>query len=92
MDGDVYYAHNYRITSTQVRSYLAWAETPFNDPNAELYKFAEHHGCYFIHAEREMYYEALKKYENLPNWPDKDSVADAGDYIVVKLGDLNKNP
>ncbi len=90
MEGRLFYNAEYKITDTKMRSYLAWAEKPFNDPNEEIYKFAEYHGCYFVHAQKQQYYEAAEKYADLPNWPDKQSVFDAGDYIVVKLGDVKE--
>lgn len=87
-DNDGRYSHH--IQETNGRSFIKWSESAFltndNKPNTELLKFFSYCGYSDIkQGTLKQYNEAKKLSESMPEWPQKGSVKDNGEYIIVNF-------
>lgn len=87
-DNDGKYFHN--IQETNCKSFIKWSEVAFltndNKPNTELLKFFSYCGYSDIkQGTLKQYNEAKKLSEAMPEWPQKGSVKDNGEYIIVNF-------
>lgn len=75
-----------QISQTIVNSYINFGMTSFEGDNTELYKFIRFHGIdYLEQGTAEMVEEARKLAKNMPQWPQKNSIRDVGNYIIVNF-------
>ena len=56
-----------------------------------LKSFSIHAAIIFKLGTNEQFEEATKKYINIPSYNDSGYILDAGDYIVVKVGNYTPN-
>ncbi|MCR4563502.1 MAG: glucosyltransferase domain-containing protein [Clostridiales bacterium] len=77
---------NYKIPDTLARSYLAWGVTAFGEAGTENYKFFNYINCPLTPCTDAQYEDALKNHSDIPGYPNKGYIFDAGDYLVVNLG------
>lgn len=76
----------YTACQTSISSYISWSTYSFSSANVELKKFFNSCGYDFKLGTNEQFKEATKKYINIPSYNDSGYILDAGDYIVVKVG------
>lgn len=79
-------SYTYTACQTSISSYISWSICPFSSANVELKKFFNSCGYDFKLGTNEQFKEATKKYINIPSYNDSGYILDAGDYIVVKVG------
>lgn len=69
-------------------SYINWgirATFDYDKPEDELYKFCDYLGINFNHCTRAQFDEAIKKYSNIPSYPDQGFIIETDEYIVVNM-------
>lgn len=81
----------YTACQTSISSYISWSIYSFSNANVELKKFFNSCGYDFKLGTNEQFKEATKKYINIPSYNDSGYILDAGDYIVVKVGNYSPN-
>lgn len=81
----------YTACQTSISSYISWSIYSFSSANVELKKFFNACGYDFKLGTNEQFKEATKKYINIPSYNDSGYILDAGDYIVVKVGNYSPN-
>ena len=84
-------AYTYTACQTSISSYISWSIYSFSSANVELKKFFNSCGYDFKLGTNEQFKEATKKYINIPSYNDSGYILDAGDYIVVKVGNYTPN-
>lgn len=84
-------SYAYAACQTSISSYISWSICPFSSANVELKKFFNSCGYDFKLGTNEQFKEATKKYINIPSYNDSGYILDAGDYIVVKVGNYSPN-
>lgn len=84
-------SYTYTACQTSISSYISWSICPFSSANVELKKFFNSCGYDFKLGTNEQFGEATKKYINIPSYNDSGYILDAGDYIVVKVGNYSPN-
>lgn len=84
-------SYTYTACHTSISSYISWSICPFSSANVELKKFFNSCGYDFKLGTNEQFKEATKKYINIPSYNDSGYILDAGDYIVVKVGNYTPN-
>lgn len=84
-------SYTYTACQTSISSYISWSICPFSSANVELKKFFNSCGYDFKLGTNEQFKEATKKYINIPSYNDSGYILDAGDYIVVKVGNYTPN-
>lgn len=83
--------YTYTACQTSISSYISWSIYSFSSANVELKKFFNACGYDFKLGTNEQFKEATKKYINIPSYNDSGYILDAGDYIVVKVGNYSPN-
>lgn len=83
--------YTYTACQTSISSYISWSIYSFSSANVELKKFFNSCGYDFKLGTNEQFKEATKKYINIPSYNDSGYILDAGDYIVVKVGNYTPN-
>lgn len=83
--------YTYTACQTSISSYISWSIYSFSSANVELKKFFNACGYDFKLGTNEQFKEATKKYINIPSYNDSGYILDAGDYIVVKVGNYTPN-
>lgn len=83
--------YTYTACQTSISSYISWSIYSFSSANVELKKFFNECGYDFKLGTNEQFKEATKKYINIPSYNDSGYILDAGDYIVVKVGNYTPN-
>lgn len=84
-------SYAYTACQTSISSYISWSIYSFSSANVELKKFFNSCGYDFKLGTNEQFEEATKKYINIPSYNDSGYILDAGDYIVVKVGNYTPN-
>lgn len=84
-------SYTYTACQTSISSYISWSIYSFSSANVELEKFFNSCGYDFKLGTNEQFKEATKKYINIPSYNDSGYILDAGDYIVVKVGNYAPN-
>lgn len=84
-------SYTYTACQTSISSYISWSIYSFSSANVELKKFFNSCGYDFKLGTNEQFKEATKKYINIPSYNDSGYILDAGDYIVVKVGNYSPN-
>lgn len=84
-------SYTYTACQTSISSYISWSICPFSSANVELKKFFNSCGYDFKLGTNKQFEEATKKYINIPSYNDSGYILDAGDYIVVKVGNYTPN-
>ena len=84
-------SYTYTACQTSISSYISWSIYSFSSANVELKKFFNSCGYDFKLGTNEQFEEATKKYINIPSYNDSGYILDAGDYIVVKVGNYSPN-
>lgn len=84
-------SYTYTACQTSISSYISWSIYSFSSANVELEKFFSSCGYDFKLGTNEQFKEATKKYINIPSYNDSGYILDAGDYIVVKVGNYTPN-
>lgn len=84
-------SYTYTACQTSISSYISWSIYSFSSANVELKKFFNSCGYDFKLGTNEQFKEATKKYINIPSYNDSSYILDAGDYIVVKVGNYTPN-
>lgn len=84
-------SYAYAACQTSISSYISWSIYSFSSANVELKKFFNSCGYDFKLGTNEQFKEATKKYINIPSYNDSGYILDAGDYIVVKVGNYTPN-
>lgn len=84
-------SYTYTACQTSISSYISWSTYSFSSANVELKKFFNSCGYDFKLGTNEQFKEATKKYINIPSYNDSGYILDAGDYIVVKVGNYTPN-
>ena len=84
-------SYTYTACQTSISSYISWSIYSFSSANVELKKFFNSCGYDFKLGTNEQFKEATKKYINIPSYNDSGYILDAGDYIVVKVGNYTLN-
>ena len=84
-------SYTYTACQTSISSYISWSIYSFSSANVELNKFFNSCGYDFKLGTNEQFKEATKKYINIPSYNDSGYILDAGDYIVVKVGNYTPN-
>lgn len=84
-------SYTYTACQTSISSYISWSIYSFSSANVELKKFFNACGYDFKLGTNEQFKEATKKYINIPSYNDSGYILDAGDYIVVKVGNYSPN-
>lgn len=84
-------SYAYAACQTSISSYISWSIYSFSSANVELKKFFNACGYDFKLGTNEQFEEATKKYINIPSYNDSGYILDAGDYIVVKVGNYSPN-
>jgi len=84
-------SYDYTACQTSISSYISWSIYSFSSANVELKKFFNACGYDFKLGTNEQFEEATKKYINIPSYNDSGYILDAGDYIVVKVGNYTPN-
>lgn len=84
-------SYTYTACQTSISSYISWSIYSFSSANVELKKFFNSCGYDFKLGTNEQLKEATKKYINIPSYNDSGYILDAGDYIVVKVGNYTPN-
>lgn len=84
-------SYDYTACQTSISSYISWSIYSFSSANVELKKFFNSCGYDFKLGTNEQFEEATKKYINIPSYNDSGYILDAGDYIVVKVGNYTPN-
>ena len=84
-------SYTYTTCQTSISSYISWSIYSFSSANVELKKFFNSCGYDFKLGTNEQFEEATKKYINIPSYNDSGYILDAGDYIVVKVGNYSPN-
>lgn len=84
-------SYTYTACQTSISSYISWSICPFSSANVELKKFFNSCGYDFKLGTNEQFKEATKKYITIPSYNDSGYILDAGDYIVVKVGNYTPN-
>lgn len=84
-------SYTYTACQTSIGSYISWSIYSFSSANVELKKFFNACGYDFKLGTNEQFKEATKKYINIPSYNDSGYILDAGDYIVVKVGNYTPN-
>lgn len=84
-------SYTYTACQTSISSYISWSIYSFSSANVELKKFFNSCGYDFKLGTNEQFKEATKKYINIPSYNDSGYILDAGDYIVVKVGNYAPN-
>ena len=87
----------YRYAGAGMPYHFQWALDTFGDYDAWAYDhpgnmfeaFFAYHGLRGVTVgTRDMYEEANRFAADMPVWPARDSIRDAGEYTVVKLGEI----
>ncbi len=84
-------SYTYTACQTSISSYISWSIYSFSSANVELKKLFNSCGYDFKLGTNEQFKEATKKYINIPSYNDSGYILDAGDYIVVKVGNYSPN-
>ena len=84
-------SYTYTACQTSISSYISWSIYSFSSANVELKKFFNSCGYDFKLGTNKQFEEATKKYINIPSYNDSGYILDAGDYIVVKVGNYSPN-
>lgn len=84
-------SYTYTACQTSISSYISWSIYSFSSANVELKKLFNSCGYDFKLGTNEQFKEATKKYINIPSYNDSGYILDAGDYIVVKVGNYTPN-
>ena len=84
-------SYAYTACQTSISSYISWSIYSFSSADVELKKFFNSCGYDFKLGTNEQFEEATKKYINIPSYNDSGYILDAGDYIVVKVGNYAPN-
>lgn len=84
-------SYTYTTCQTSISSYISWSIYSFSSANVELKKFFNSCGYDFKLGTNKQFEEATKKYINIPSYNDSGYILDAGDYIVVKIGNYTPN-
>ena len=84
-------SYTYTACQTSISSYISWSIYSFSSANVELKKFFNSCGYDFKLGTNKQFKEATKKYINIPSYNDSSYILDAGDYIVVKVGNYSPN-
>ncbi len=84
-------SYAYAACQTSISSYISWSIYSFSSANVELKKFFNSCGYDFKLGTNKQFEEATKKYINIPSYNDSGYILDAGDYIVVKVGNYTPN-
>ena len=84
-------SYTYTACQTSISSYISWSIYSFSSANVELKKFFNSCGYDFKLGTNKQFKEATKKYINIPSYNDSGYILDAGDYIVVKVGNYSPN-
>lgn len=83
--------YDYTACQTSISSYISWSIYSFSNANVELKKLFNVCGYDFKLGTNGQFKEATKKYINIPSYDNNGYILDAGDYIVVKVGDYTLN-
>ena len=82
---------SYSIQDTNCQSYINWSEESFGGTGRSLIKFLQFLGYDGIkEPTKEQVDDAKASTVDMPSWPQEGSIADRGDYVVVKLSN-NQN-
>lgn len=73
-----------KINQTNVQSYLNWGMKAFG-PSTQIVKWYDRLGYTFQTGTDEMYDQALKICEEMPNYPKKGYIFETNDFIVINL-------
>jgi len=84
-------SYTYTACQTSISSYISWSIYSFSSANVELKKFFNSCGYDFKLGTNKQFEEATKKYINIPSYNYSGYILDAGDYIVVKVGNYTPN-
>ncbi len=84
-------SYTYTACQTSISSYISWSIYSFSSANVELKKFFNSCGYDFKLGTNEQFEEATKKYINIPSYNESGYILEAGDYIVVKVGNYSPN-
>lgn len=84
-------SYAYTACQTSISSYIYWSIYSFSSVNVELKKFFNSCGYDFKLGTNKQFEEATKRYINIPSYNDSGYILDAGDYIVVKVGNYTSN-
>lgn len=81
------YGNNYiyRISETNINSYIAWGNVAFGEPGIETVKFFNLLGYNYTCAPVESYEESKLISSTLPKWPKENSIIEYDNYILVNL-------
>ncbi len=75
-----------KIPQTIVSSYINWGMYAFRPEGTELFNFIKFHGIdYLKPGTKEMSEEAQELAVDMPRWPQKGSILDVGEYIIVNF-------
>ena len=75
-----------KIPNTNVSSYITWSIGAFKQGDAELFKFIRFHGIdYLKQGSVDMFNEGKELAKDMPEWPQKGSICDMGEYILVNF-------
>lgn len=75
-----------KIPQTIVSSYINWGMNAYRDSGTELFNFIEFHGIDYLQpGTKEMSEEAKEHAVDMPRWPQKGSIRDTGEYIIVNF-------
>lgn len=77
----------YVAAESPLLSFINWGAVAFYGFDRELIKFWEMHGFSFVEdGDIGHYYEAKAMMQNGPVWPEKGSIVETEDYIIVNFG------
>lgn len=73
------------VAQTPSLTVVSWGKYAFGT-DAELARFFAHHGYEIVPLSEEAWYEEAEFYSlNLPRFPERGSIVDRGDYLIVHL-------
>ncbi|MDR0949549.1 MAG: glucosyltransferase domain-containing protein [Lachnospiraceae bacterium] len=79
--------HGYAVAETPLLSVIEWGTHAFQRLDTELAKFCDMHGIFFQADNNPSHYaNALQTFAESPSWPQKGSVVEQEDHIVVNFG------
>lgn len=79
-----------KLPQTNINSILAWGEYAHNQE--AMHNLFMYYGFDYVLAEYETVYEEAREYviqNEIPSYPEKGYIIDAGDYIVVCMGKIH---
>lgn len=77
----------YAVAETPQLSFINWADKAYYGFDRELIRFWEMHGFRFVEDGNLNHYKQAKKLmKDAPGWPQKGSIVEKENYIIVKFG------